>query len=273
MTSGAVVTVARLGAVAEVTMNRPEALNALSRPLIEALRSTLAELAADLSVRAVILTGAGRGFCAGADLTPNSGFGGGLTVSGGEATAQRMASHFNPLALEAATFPKPMVAAVNGVAAGGGVALALAADIVLAARSASFVQVFGPRLGLVPDMGCTWLVPHALGRARARGLALLGDRLSAEKAAEWGLVWEAVDDAALMTKARAIAARLAAGPSNAFKNIKLALDAAPFNDLATQLELERSMQRELADGEDLREGVRAFLEKREPRFHAADNRS
>jgi 2-(1,2-epoxy-1,2-dihydrophenyl)acetyl-CoA isomerase len=153
------------------------------------------------------------------------------------------------------------------------VALALAADIVLAARSASFVQVFGPRLGLVPDMGCTWLVPHALGRARARGLALLGEKLTAEKAAEWGLIWEAVDDPALMTRARAIAARLAAGPSNAFRNIKVALDAAPFNDLARQLELERSMQRELADGEDLREGVRAFREKREPRFHAADNAS
>jgi 2-(1,2-epoxy-1,2-dihydrophenyl)acetyl-CoA isomerase len=261
--------VERIGDVAEVRMNRPDALNALSRDLIEALRAAFSELARDASVRAVILTGEGRGFCAGADLTPDSGFEPLTGKTRGESTAERMKSHYNPLALEVADFPKPLVTAVNGVAAGGGVSLALAGDIVLAARTAYFVEVFGPRLGLVPDMGCTWFVPRLVGRARARGLALLGQRLPADQAAEWGLIWAAVDDAALRHEARLIAARLAAGPAAAFRKIKAALDAAPLNDLPTQLELERGMQRELADGEDLQEGVRAFLEKREPRFSGA----
>lgn len=265
--STSVVSVSIADGVAEVVMNRPNALNALSRDLIEQMRAAFATLAEDRSVRAVILTGAGRGFCAGADLTPASGFDALPGQPRGEATALRMESHFNPLALEVAKFPKPLVTAVNGVAAGGGVAIALAGDIVLAARSAYFVQVFGPRLGLVPDMGCTWFGPHLLGRARARGLALLGDRLSAEKAEAWGMIWAAVDDDKLLSEARTIAARLAAGPAGAFRQIKVALDAAQNNDLATQLELERTIQRVLSSSADTMEGIAAFNEKREPRFN------
>jgi 2-(1,2-epoxy-1,2-dihydrophenyl)acetyl-CoA isomerase len=163
-------------------------------------------------------------------------------------------------------FAKPVIVAVNGVAAGGGVGLALAGDIVVAAKSAYFVQVFGPRLGLVPDMGCTWFFPQLLGRARSRALAMLGDRLPAEKAAEWGLIWAAVADDKLLAEARALALRLAKGPMQAFGEIKRVLDAAAANTLDEQLELERRVQRGLGDTEDFREGVSAFLSKREPQF-------
>jgi 2-(1,2-epoxy-1,2-dihydrophenyl)acetyl-CoA isomerase len=175
---------------------------------------------------------------------------------------------FNPLVRDLVRFPKPVVVAVNGVTAGGGVGLALCGDIVLAAKSAYFAQVFGPRLGLVPDMGCTWFLPQLLGRARARALALLGDRLPAEKAAEWGLIWAAVEDAKLLDEAGAVAQRLAQGPTRAFARIKEVLEAAPFNTLEEQLELERRVQGELGDAGDFAEGVRAFLEKREPKFSA-----
>jgi len=152
------------------------------------------------------------------------------------------------------------------VAAGGGVGLALSGDIVLAAKSAYFVQVFGPKLGLVPDMGCTWLLPQLLGRARSRALALLGDRLPADKAAEWGLIWASVADDQLLNEAHALAQRLAKGPTKAFGEIKRVLDAAALNTLDEQLELERRVQQTLGDTEDFREGVTAFLTKREPQF-------
>ena len=167
---------------------------------------------------------------------------------------------------ELAKFPKPVVVAVNGVCAGGGVGLALAGDIVFAARSAYFVQVFGPKLGLVPDVGVTWYTPRLVGRARARALALLGDRLPAEKAAEWGLIWEAVDDDKLLETARATAARLAKGPRAGFAKIKEVLDASLDNTLEQQLDLERVTQGELGDDPDFREGVLAFLQKRDPVF-------
>jgi 2-(1,2-epoxy-1,2-dihydrophenyl)acetyl-CoA isomerase len=177
-----------------------------------------------------------------------------------------MTSHFNPLARDLAAFPKPTVAAVNGVAAGGGVGLALACDIVLAARSATFIQVFAPQLGLVPDMGCSWHLPRLVGAARARALALLGDKLTAEKAAEWGLIWQAVDETDLMPQAAALAERLAAGPTLGLVRTREVLAAAFDNDLAAQLDLERRTQFELGNTEDFAEGVRAFVQKRPPQF-------
>jgi len=191
------ITLAVADGVAELTLNRPQALNSINKTLIDETRVALGDLAADDAVRVVLLTGAGRGFCAGADLS-GSGFANDAGRSVGEQTAYSMEVGYNPLAADLGAFPKPVVVAVNGVCAGGGVGLALAGDIVLAAKSAYFVQVFGPKLGLVPDVGVTWYTPRLVGRARARALALLGDRLPAAKAAEWGLIWEAVDDDSLM---------------------------------------------------------------------------
>lgn len=249
--------------VLTITLNRPEALNSLNRALMEQFREVLATASADEAVRALIITGAGRGFCAGADLieqpaTP--------PVSRGQGISDGMTSHFNPMARDLAAFPKPTVAAVNGVAAGGGVGLALACDIVIAAKSATFIQVFAPQLGLVPDMGCSWHLPRLVGAARARGLALLGDRLTAEDAAEWGLIWQAVDDSALRQHAGEIAARLAAGPRLGLVRTREILAEAFDNDLAAQLDLERRTQFELGNSNDFAEGVRAFTQKRPPNF-------
>ena len=249
--------------VLTITLNRPEALNSLNRALMEQFREVLATASADEAVRALIITGAGRGFCAGADLieqpaTP--------PVSRGQGISDGMTSHFNPMARDLAAFPKPTVAAVNGVAAGGGVGLALACDIVIAAKSATFIQVFAPQLGLVPDMGCSWHLPQLVGAARARGLALLGDRLTAEDAAEWGLIWQAVDDSALRQHAGEIAARLAAGPRLGLVRTREILVEAFDNDLAAQLDLERRTQFELGNSNDFAEGVRAFTQKRPPNF-------
>jgi 2-(1,2-epoxy-1,2-dihydrophenyl)acetyl-CoA isomerase len=251
------------GGVLTLTLNRPSALNSLNRALMEQFRDALAVAAADASVRALIITGAGRGFCAGADLVEQADK---PPVSRGQGISDGMTSHFNPLARDLAAFPKPTVAAVNGVAAGGGVGLALACDIVLAARSATFIQVFAPQLGLVPDMGCSWHLPRLVGAARARALALLGDKLTAEKAAEWGLIWQAVDEADLMPQAAALAERLAAGPTLGLVRTREVLAAAFDNDLAAQLDLERRTQFELGNTEDFAEGVRAFMQKRPPQF-------
>lgn len=249
--------------VLTITLNRPEALNSLNRALMEQFREVLATASADEAVRALIITGAGRGFCAGADLIEQPAK---PPVSRGQGISDGMTSHFNPMARDLAAFPKPTVAAVNGVAAGGGVGLALACDIVIAAKSATFIQVFAPQLGLVPDMGCSWHLPRLVGAARARGLALLGDRLTAEDAAEWGLIWQAVDDSALRQHAGEIAARLAAGPRLGLVRTREILAGAFDNDLAAQLDLERRTQFELGNSDDFAEGVRAFTQKRPPNF-------
>jgi 2-(1,2-epoxy-1,2-dihydrophenyl)acetyl-CoA isomerase len=251
--------------VATLTLNRPQSLNSLNKGLIDDTRAALRTLGGDGRVKALIVTGAGRGFCAGADLA-SGGFNDGVQRSVGEGISHSMEIAYNPLVRDLVGFAKPVIVAVNGVAAGGGVGLALAGDIVLAAKSAYFVQVFGPKLGLVPDMGCTWFFPQLLGRARSRALALLGDKLPAERAAEWGLIWAAVPDDQLPSEARVVAQRLAKGPARAFGEIKRALDAAAENTLDEQLELERRVQRRLGDTEDFREGVTAFLAKREPQF-------
>ena len=249
---------------AVLTLDRPAVLNSINQQMIDELRAVIADVAHDDGVHALIITGAGRGFCAGADLNRAGSQKPGVSI--GEGVYRSMDRGFNPLVRELAALAKPVVAAVNGVAAGGGVALALAADIVVAARSAEFIQVFGPQLGLVPDMGCTYFLVRLLGRARARGLAMLGERLTAEQAERWGLIWKCVADNLLTDEAHRIAQRLAAGPRQCFGYIKRALDAAELNTLSEKLDLERDFQRVLADTEDFSEGVAAFLGKRKPEF-------
>ena len=249
------------GEVALVTLNRPEKLNALNPEMHQRLREALERAADDAAVRAVLLTGAGRGFCTGQDLAERD-------VSPGAAPIDlsvSLGSHYNPLIRRMRALPKPIVCAVHGVAAGAGANIALACDIVLAARSASFIQAFS-RIGLVPDSGGTWLLPRLVGTARAMGLALLAEKLAAEDAERWGLIWKAVDDDRLADEAKAVAARLANGPTKGYGLLKRAMYASPTNSLDAQLDLERDLQREAGLSEDYREGVRAFKEKREPRF-------
>lgn len=250
--------------IAKITLNRPDVLNSINPQLIADIRDAIKQANDDKEVGAILMTGAGRGFCAGADLaSPGARKEGAST---GENVAYGMEIGYNPMVREVAGSSKPVIAAVNGVTAGGGCGLALSADIVIAGKSASFVQVFGPQLALIPDMGCTWFLPNLVGRARARGMALLGEKLPAETAAEWGLIWKCVEDDALMEEATKIAAKLAGGPSNAFGEIKRALDAALHNDLSTQLDYERDTQGMLGDHPNFSEGVTAFLQKRKPNF-------
>jgi 2-(1,2-epoxy-1,2-dihydrophenyl)acetyl-CoA isomerase len=246
--------------VQTITLNRPERLNAFNPEMHGLLREALERAGDDDAVRAVLLTGAGRGFCAGQDLSERD--------VGGDAAidlAVTIGTYYNPLVRRMRELPKPIVCAVNGVAAGAGANVALACDIVLAARSASFIQAFA-KIGLVPDSGGTWFLPRLAGRARAMGLALLGDKLTAEDAASWGLIWKAVDDDKLMAEAGTLARGLASGPTRAYALVKRALDDSETNTLDAQLELERDLQREAGFSADYREGVAAFLEKRKARF-------
>lgn len=243
-----------------VTLNRPERFNAFNEEMHVALRAALDDAQADRDCGALLLTGAGRGFCAGQDLSdrvPGSGPPRDLGAS--------LENFYNPLVRRLRALPFPVVAAVNGVAAGAGANIALHCDIVLAAHSAKFVQAFA-RIGLVPDSGGTWLLPRLVGAARARGLALLGEPLAATTAAEWGLIWRVVEDDRLMAEAEAICTQLANGPTLGLGLIKRALDAADRNDLDAQLALERDLQREAGFSPDYGEGVRAFMEKRAPVF-------
>lgn len=248
--------------VVTVTMNRPDRLNALNDRMVEELRDAFTGFARSMP-RVLVLTGAGRGFCAGADLLASTFEGEG---DRGESVAASMKARFNPMVEALHAVPCPKIAAVNGVAAGGGASLALLCDLVVAVRSASFIQVFGPKLGLVPDLGGTWVLPRLVGRQRARGLALLGDRIDAETAAQWGLIWQAVADDALAATVAGLADRLKAGPTRAFHQIGIELDAALDNDLPAQLERERQAQRKLAGTADFAEALKAFAHKRPPRF-------
>ncbi|MCF8470478.1 MAG: enoyl-CoA hydratase/isomerase family protein [Parvibaculum sp.] len=257
--------------IALLTLNRPDVLNSINMAFIKDMRSAVATVAEDEKASVLLITGAGRAFCAGADLAATDlaaqdAHEEGMTI--GQGVAHGMTVGFNPMMRELYALPKPIVCAVNGVAAGGGVGLALTADIVIAAKSASFVQVFGPRLGLIPDLGCTWHLPRLVGRARALGLALTGDKLPAETAAEWGLIWKCVADDALMDEATRVAAKLAKGPVNAFGEIRKAIDAAGNNSYSAQLDYERDIQGVLGDHPNFAEGVKSFLTKTEPAFKA-----
>ncbi|MHB1302546.1 MAG: 2-(1,2-epoxy-1,2-dihydrophenyl)acetyl-CoA isomerase PaaG [Acidiphilium sp.] len=252
--AGEPVIVGRNGAVVTLTLNRPARLNALDSAMHEALAAALAAIEADESARAVLLTGAGRGFCAGADLAEHQG-------RPARDLGAAIDLHYNPLVRRMRALPKPIAAAVNGIAAGAGMNLALAADIVVACEAASFTQAF-VRIGLMPDAGGTHFLPRAVGDARARGLAMLGDTITAREAADWGLIWRCLPDEGFPDAALALATALAAKPTRALAAMKRAFAASSVNVLAAQLDLERDLQRELGRTEDFAEGVAAFLEKR-----------
>jgi len=247
------------GPVAVITLNRPDKLNSFTREMHKALQQALDHVEAG-GARALLLTGAGRGFCAGQDLADLDFTPGHMTDLG-----ELIDTWFNPLIRRLQALPLPVVAAVNGTAAGAGANLALACDMVLAARSANFIQAF-VKIGLVPDSGGTWLLPKRLGMARALGLAMTGERLSAEEAERWGLIWEAMDDPLLPEQALALATHLAAQPTRALAAIKRAMYASGTASLDAQLDLERDLQRDLGQSADYAEGVNAFLEKRAARF-------
>jgi 2-(1,2-epoxy-1,2-dihydrophenyl)acetyl-CoA isomerase len=251
--------------VAYVTLNRPDKLNALSLPLIEELRAAAGVIDADSDIRAVLLTGAGRGFSSGADLMRGDFFQN-PERSMGESIGDSLTDRFNPMVSAWHDLRVPLIVAVNGIAAGAGMSLALLGDIVLAARSATFLQLFAPKVGLMPDLGSTFFLPRLVGTARAKGLTLLGDSLSAAEAARWGLIWACVEDEALMEQAEAIVRRLATGPTQAFQRIKAVFNRQPSDTLPEQLALEAMAQAELGDTKDFAEGVSAFRAKRAPTF-------
>jgi 2-(1,2-epoxy-1,2-dihydrophenyl)acetyl-CoA isomerase len=251
--------------IAYVTLNRPDKLNALNRPLITDLRAAAAAIDADKEIRATVLTASGRAFCSGADIMGDD-LSGDPQRSRGENIGTSLREHFNPMVDAWYHLRVPVVVAVNGVAAGAGVSMALVGDIVLAARSATFLQLFAPKLGLMPDLGSTFHLPRLVGTARAKGLALLGDALTATDAANWGLIWACVDDAALQAQAEATARRFALGPTQAFQRIKSVFNVEPPRTLTEQLAFEAVAQGELADTQDFAEGVEAFRHKRAPIF-------
>ena len=249
----------RNGPVLRLTLNRPDKLNSFNEAMHRALLDGLEEAAGDKSVRAVILTGAGRGFCAGQDLGDRAGDTGPPDLGD---TLERL---YNPLARRIRTLPVPVVAAINGVAAGAGLNVAIACDIIIAARSAVFLEPFA-NLGLVPDAGGTFTLPRLVGSARARAMAMLAEKIDAETAERWGLVWRVVDDSALGEEADRIAARLARLPTDGLAAMKHAFDAAETNSFSEQLDVERDLQQAQGRHPDYSEGVAAFLAKRAPNF-------
>jgi len=245
------------GPVARIMLNRPDRLNSFTAQMHEELRNALSSLD---DARVLVLTGAGRGFCAGQDLNDRA-VAPGETVDLGETVQQC----WNPLIRTLTSLPQPVIARVNGVAAGAGANIALACDIVVAAKSAKFIQSFSA-IGLIPDSGGTWALPRLVGQARALGLALTGEALPAEKAAEWGLIWKAVDDDALDTEVDAIASKLASLPPLGLAAIKEMIRSSWQYSLDEELERQAGAMRRLGFTEDYREGVAAFLAKRPPKF-------
>jgi 2-(1,2-epoxy-1,2-dihydrophenyl)acetyl-CoA isomerase len=256
MPDDSLVLVATQGPVRTLTLNRPSALNSFTGAMHRELRAALDAVAGDSGVRCLVITGAGRGFCAGQDLNDAEL---GTDVGG---VVERI---YKPLALRIRSMPIPVIAMVNGVAAGAGANFAFGCDLVMAARSASFIQAFS-KIALIPDCGGTWLLPRLVGRARALGLAMTGDKLSAEEAERIGLIWRCLDDAALADQTMALAQRLAAMPVKALASTRRVLDEAMMISYADALSLEARAQAELGAAGDFREGVAAFLEKRAAKF-------
>jgi 2-(1,2-epoxy-1,2-dihydrophenyl)acetyl-CoA isomerase len=248
------------GGVARLTLNRPDRLNSFNTAMHAEVREALGRLDGS-AARVLILTGAGRGFCAGQDLGDRA------VAPGGDAAdlGESIEKNYKPLVLALRSLQMPVIAAVNGVAAGAGANIALACDLVIAARSASFVQAFS-KLGLVPDSGGTWFLPRLIGNARAMGLALLGDKLPAEQAAQWGLIWRCVEDGELSAIVEGLATQLAAAPTRGLARTKQALYEGWGRTLEEQLDMERDYQRELGRTADYAEGVAAFTQKRPPQF-------
>ncbi len=247
--------------VAVLRLNRPDSLNSFTTDMHAEVREVLGGAAAEPSVRAVLITGNGRGFCAGQDLNDRN-------VAPGEAMpdlGDSVEKNYNPLVRLITGMEKPVICAVNGVAAGAGANLAFACDIVIAARSASFIESFA-RLGLIPDTGGSWILPRLVGMARAKGLAMLGPKISAEQAQDWGMIWQCVDDEELMPTALGLARQMATQPTRGFAFTKQAFAASTTNSLDTQLDLERDLMRAAGKTHDYQEGVKAFLEKRQPEF-------
>ena len=243
--------------VARLMLNRPDRLNSFTVEMHEEVADALGDLG---DARVLVLTGAGRGFCAGQDLNDRA-------VAPGEAVdlGESVEKRYNPLVKRLASLPMPVIARVNGVAAGAGANIALACDIVIAAKSAKFIQSFAA-IGLSPDSGGTWVLPRLVGQARALGLALTAEPLPAEKAAEWGLIWKAVDDDRLDAEVDALAVRFAAGPTKGLARIKQMLRESWGQSLDAELDRQRDAMRELGYSDDYREGVAAFIEKRRPNF-------
>lgn len=250
--------------VALLTLNRPDRLNSFTQKMHSEVRQVLDIARAgrkDGSVRVLVITGAGRGFCAGQDLSDRSVSADAAPVDLGESIEK----NYKPLVTGLRNLDMPVLCAVNGVAAGAGVNLALACDLVFAAKSANFIQSFS-KLGIIPDTGGSWVLPRLVGTSRAMGLALLGDKLSAEKAEEWGLIWKSVDDERLMPTVLEIAQQLAKGPTYGYAQTKKAIWSSSTNDFETHLDLEKEMMRACGNSADYREGVAAFMEKRAPHF-------
>ncbi len=259
--------------VATITLNRPTVLNAMNGPLMRELDQALEKGAADESVRVVVITGAGRGFCAGADLAVAAG---GSDVAGSlvslpdgaspdEVAVAAMDKLYNPAIRRLASMPVPTVARVNGVTAGGGLGLVLGCDIAIAAHSASLVSTFGPRMGIVPDMGSSWQLPRTAGRARALGMAMLGERVSAEQAVDWGLIWSAVPDDQLDAAVQDVVERLRRSSGQAMARTRQIIDEACSRTLSEQLDAEKEHQRYLIPRNMVR-AAQAFMAKREPEF-------
>jgi 2-(1,2-epoxy-1,2-dihydrophenyl)acetyl-CoA isomerase len=246
---------------AKLTLNRPDRLNSFTLQMHGEVADAIAKVENDPAVRVLLITGAGRGFCAGQDLSDRAIAPGGEGVDLGHS----LEISYNPLVRRLMAIEKPVVCAVNGVAAGAGANIAFACDVVIAAKSAKFIQSFS-NIGLVPDSGGTWILPRLAGHARAMGLALTGEALSAEKAEQWGLIWRAIDDEQLMPETEKLVSRLAHGPTKGLAAIKLAMRKGWQSDLHAQLDLERDLQRELGRSSDYKEGVAAFTEKRAPKF-------